>query len=87
MDDEGRISTHFWLTQGMARSIGVNVNEALRKGRLDRGAYAELVARCCHCARTSDCMGWMARQGAGAEALPLWCAVKPAIEALKEPAC
>lgn len=87
MDEDNRFSRHFWLSQGMARSIGVNVNEALRVGRLDRDAYAELVARCCHCARTEQCLGWMARQGAGAEALPGWCALKPELEALKEPAC
>jgi hypothetical protein len=83
MEDHGRLSKHFWLTQGMARTIGVNVNEALQSGHLGRGEYAELVAQCCHCDRCESCMAWMGRQLTGADALPDWCAVKPRLEALK----
>ncbi|TCO73928.1 DUF6455 family protein [Rhodovulum euryhalinum] len=86
MEDQGRLSKHFWLTQGMARTIGVNVNEALRAGNLGRGEFAELVATCCHCDRTERCIPWLARQGAGAEGVPDWCPLKARLEALKEPA-
>lgn len=86
MEEHGRLSKHFWLTQGMARTIGVNVNTALGCGRLGRGEFAELVAQCCHCDRTEKCLAWMACQRAGAETLPDWCAVKPGLEALKQPA-
>lgn len=86
MEDHGKLSKHFWLTQGMARTIGVNVNDALRDGRIARGEYAEMVAACCHCDRAEHCMAWMGQQAAGAEALPGWCVVKPRLEGLKEPA-
>ncbi|MBN2906379.1 MAG: hypothetical protein JXJ18_06715 [Rhodobacteraceae bacterium] len=86
MEDQGKLSKHFWLAQGMARTIGVNVNEALSVGRMGRGEFAELVARCCHCDRGESCMAWMACQSAGAEDLPGYCALKPRIEALKETA-
>lgn len=84
MEDHGKLSKHFWLTQGMARTIGVNVNEALRAGRIGRGEYAELVAHCCHCDRAEQCLAWMGQQQTGAETLPGWCAVKPRLEELKE---
>jgi len=86
MEDHGRLSKHFWLAQGMARTIGVNVNDALQSGHIGRGEFAELVARCCHCDRSETCMAWMGHQGAGAETLPGWCALKDRFEALKSPA-
>ncbi|TCP62369.1 hypothetical protein EV663_102214 [Rhodovulum bhavnagarense] len=86
MEDHGKLSHHFWLTQGMARTIGVNVNDALRDGRMGRGEYAEMVAKCCHCDRSEQCMAWMGKQTAGAERAPGWCAIKPGLERLKEPA-
>lgn len=86
MEDQGRLSKHFWLTQGMARTLGVNVNAALRCGRMGRGEFAELVAACCHCDRADTCMAWMALQTSGAEELPDWCALKSRLEALREPA-
>lgn len=86
MEDQGRLSKHFWLTQGMARTIGVNLNDALKGGRLGRGVFAEMVAQCCHCDRTERCMPWLGRQGAGAEAIPDWCPLKSCLEPLKEPA-
>ncbi|MBK1636409.1 DUF6455 family protein [Rhodovulum adriaticum] len=86
MEDHGKLSKHFWLTQGMARTLGVNVNDALKDGRMARGAYAELVAACCHCDRAESCMAWMGQQTAQADTLPDWCAIKPTLEALREPA-
>ncbi|MGC9417457.1 MAG: DUF6455 family protein [Rhodovulum sp.] len=84
MEDQGTLSKHFWLTQGMARTIGANVNAALKDGHMGRGEFAELVARCCHCDRTERCMPWLAQQGAGAEEIPDWCPLKARLEALKE---
>ncbi|OLS52367.1 DUF6455 family protein [Rhodovulum sulfidophilum] len=86
MEDQGRLSQHFWLTQGMARTIGVNLNHALRSGQLGRGEYSELVARCCHCGRAEACMGWMGHQVSGADCPPDWCAVRCSLKALKKPA-
>ncbi|RAP41422.1 hypothetical protein BYZ73_10795 [Rhodovulum viride] len=86
MEDQGRLSKHFWLTQGMARTIGVNLNDALRSGQLGRGEYSELVAACAHCGRAEECMRWMGHQVTGADRLPEWCAVGVRLEALKEPA-
>ncbi|MHC0053394.1 DUF6455 family protein [Actibacterium sp. D379-3] len=83
MEDNGRLSRHFWLTQGMARSIGVDLNGALKAGRLDRADYTQTVATCCGCGKSRRCMEWMALQGRGADALPDYCAIKPVLERLK----
>ncbi|ARE42187.1 hypothetical protein RGUI_4046 [Rhodovulum sp. P5] len=84
MEDHGNLSMHFWLAQGMARTIGVNVNQALNEGQIGRGEFSELIARCCHCDRSDTCMTWMGQQVSGAEALPGWCALKDRFEALRE---
>lgn len=86
MEQNGRLSKHFWLAQGMARTIGLNVNEALRTGRMDRGDFSELVATCCHCDRSETCMAWMGKQARLCDSLPGWCALKLPFEALKESA-
>lgn len=86
MDDGGKLSRHFWLTQGMARTVGLKLPAALTEGRLARADLAEFVAECCRCNRSEHCMAWMAVQSGGAEAPPGWCALKPRLEALKETA-
>ena len=83
MEDLGRLSRHFWLTQGMARTIGVNLNAALKSGRLTRDTYGETIAHCCACGRAQRCMGWMGRQSAGADRLPRFCEIAPVLEQLK----
>lgn len=83
MQDCGRLSRHFWLTRGMARTIGVNMSEALRDGKLSLAEYSHAIATCCACGQSARCIEWMSHQGAGAAALPEFCAVKPVIEALR----
>jgi len=83
MQESGRLSRHFWLIQGMARTLGVNLNEALRTGRLGRNVHAGAIADCCACGKTARCMGWLAQQGAGADELPRYCRLKPLLEGLK----
>ncbi|MEX5727541.1 hypothetical protein Ga0609869_000894 [Rhodovulum iodosum] len=86
MDDSGKLSTHFWLAQGMARTVGLKLPAELKAGRLDRSDLAHFVAECCCCDRTDHCISWLAVQARGAETPPVWCALKPRIEALKETA-
>lgn len=83
MELDGRLSRHFWLTQGMARSIGVDINGALRCGALKRDDYAQMVASCCDCDQSARCIGWMAKQGAGARSLPEFCPIKTVLEQIQ----
>lgn len=84
MEENGKVSRHFWLSQGMARTLGVDLNGALRDGRLARNDYADAIGQCCTCPHVRTCMGWLARQGAGAEAAPGYCALAPLLERVKQ---
>lgn len=69
----------WWLTYGMARSIGVNLPRAVLDGRLTRKDLAAMVGRCQRCGRSDDCTLWLAKPGAG---VPEFCKIKSEIEAL-----
>lgn len=84
MEEAGRLSRHFWLTQGMARAVGVNLNAALQEGRISRADYAQAIAECCHCAHHQRCLDWLAVNGAGAERQPAFCAIGPMLDGLRE---
>uniref|UniRef100_UPI003561947E DUF6455 family protein n=1 Tax=Phaeovulum sp. TaxID=2934796 RepID=UPI003561947E len=45
----GNTDLHFWITRGMARRHGVNLNELIADGVISRGDLAEMVARCRNC--------------------------------------
>lgn len=83
MEESGKLSRHFWLTQGMARAVGVNLNEAIRTGELERADYAQLIAECCTCAHCGKCLTWLATNGAGAAQQPDYCAMGPLLERLR----
>lgn len=71
----------WFLTQGMARSVGVNLPQAVVDGWLTRGELAELVDRCHRCGKATTCAGWLAHPGIRGE-LPGYCRNKDGIEAL-----
>lgn len=79
---DGTLSRHFWLTQGMARSIGLDLNRALRSGELPRDAYSQMIASCCDCDCSGACIAWMAQQGGGATAPPDFCPIAGALKRL-----
>lgn len=82
MQDSGRLSRHFWLTRGMARTVGVNLNAAVKDGRLPRSEFAVAIATCCACGRSHRCIGWMAQQTSVPESAPDFCALKPVLDSL-----
>lgn len=69
----------WWLTHGMARSIGVSLPNAVLDGWLTRKELAELVGRCQCCDKDQDCTAWLARAAVG---VPDFCENKAEIEAL-----
>lgn len=84
MKDDGsfRAMQHYWLTQGMARTVGVNLCAAITAGALSRGGLETLVARCEACGRQADCMAWLGRT-ACAEAPPSYCANRQPLTELR----
>jgi hypothetical protein len=74
---------HFWLTQGMARTVGVNLTEAIAAGRMTRDDLAHMVVRCAGCEFPERCVRWMADGRHLGEDPPAYCLNHEAIEAIR----
>jgi uncharacterized protein DUF6455 len=71
----GDIERHFWLTRSVARSIGVNLSEAMAENHLSPEDYSIMVTQCraegCH----EACQRWLASQTTAiADGPPAYCA-------------
>lgn len=64
----------FWLTRSVARTVGLNLSEAMCRGDLAPDEYAAMVTRCRMCAHAETCEQWLAQNGAGADRVPDHCA-------------
>lgn len=80
----GTARDHFWLTLGMARSLGVNLTDALQRGDLGRGDYADLVTQCRGCDAARACVVWMGQQTDIAARAPDFCANQAAYGGLQD---
>lgn len=83
MSKLGDPSMHFWITIGMARTLGLNLSDAMLDGRLSQSTYIDLVARCSACPQAQMCMQWMGQQTSLAAAPPENCPNAAALGALK----
>ena len=72
----------FGLTRGMARSVGVDLIEAVTEGWYTRQELSDLVQRCAACGQVTRCSAWLAATPRAAS-LPPYCANKAEIEALR----
>ncbi|WP_139229854.1 DUF6455 family protein [Litoreibacter janthinus] len=68
----GDSRTHFWLTTGMARAVGVDLSAAIHQGLLTRSDYAEMVNECRKC-EFADCRAWLDEQWDGPVEAPKAC--------------
>jgi len=84
MEYLGDLDCHFWLTRSMARSLGLNLSEAMKAGLLHADHYAEMVARCRKCTHVGDCQLWLAHSGSEAARAPAFCAHAQMLNTLKE---
>ena len=73
----------FWLTRSVARTMGINLSEAMAEGRLTSDEYARMVTRCRTCNCVDQCELWLARSGAGAASAPAVCANADTFNRLK----
>uniref|UniRef100_UPI0035622118 DUF6455 family protein n=1 Tax=Phaeovulum sp. TaxID=2934796 RepID=UPI0035622118 len=70
----GNTDLHFWITRGMARRHGVNLNELIADGVISRGDLAEMVARCRNCSGVHGCLAFLSEARAErAMTAPDWC--------------
>lgn len=63
----GDPARHFWLTRSVARTMGVNLSEAMAAGQLSAPGYAQMVNSCRKCRNTARCEAWLS-VGRGAPA-------------------
>ena len=72
----------FWLTRSMARTVDVNLTEAMHESALVPADYAAMVTRCRMCPDPEGCEAWLAVHGAGADRVPDHCANSEMLNAL-----
>lgn len=80
----GDIERHFWLSRSVARSIGVNLSNAMADKRLSSEEYTMMITRCraqgCH----EACQRWLAAQtGDRPNTPPEYCAIADILKRLK----
>jgi hypothetical protein len=76
MSGPSRFSQHYWLTNGMARSVGINLSHEIRSGRLAHKELQDTVARCALCPNAGQCAQWMGHQCAVASDPPAYCEIR-----------
>lgn len=74
MTQLGDIRTHYWMTAGMARAVGVDLAEARHSGVLSDQGYAALVTSCRSCCYMEECRAWLGTAGDGGAVVPEGCA-------------
>lgn len=79
--DDPDASLAWSLTRGMARTLGVNLIEAVTEGWYSRAELARLVERCANCGLSEHCCAWLAVTPT-AKALPSYCRIKHDLEVL-----
>jgi len=68
----GDTRAHFWLMMRMSKTVGVDLGEALREGRLSARSYADAVTRCRGCDNAQGCAAWLDQTETAAHT-PVYC--------------
>lgn len=72
---------HFWITQSVARSVGLRFSDAMQRGLLSEDDFAALVTACQKCPYVEFCVAHLGEARALGE-VPEFCANKDALEML-----
>ncbi len=84
MGELEKIDTHFWLTRSVARTVGINLTEAMAAGRLAPEEYSQMVARCRLAGCSGRCAEWLGAQTEGhASDTPPYCVHAAQLRALR----
>jgi len=80
----GDIEEHFWLTRSVARTVGINLTEAMAAGLLAPEEYSRMVTRCRAAGCSGRCADWLGRQAGGrASHTPPFCVHGDQLRALR----
>lgn len=80
LGDEAR---HFWMARSVARVMGLNLGDQMRRGRLRPQQYEVMVAACRGCALVEQCEKWLAGQSDIAKAPPPGCRISAPLTRLR----
>ncbi len=79
----GDIERHFWLTRSMARTVGVNLSEAMSAGIMAPDEYSRMVTRCRQADCAERCAEWLGQHTSGSVSdPPPFCAHASQLKAL-----
>lgn len=74
MCDARTLNRHAALVSRMAETLGLDLTQVMREGRLQSEAWRDAVLDCTCCTAPEACMAWLAeRHETGAEAPPDYC--------------
>lgn len=80
LGDEAR---HFWMARSVARVMGLNLAEQMRRGRLRPEEYEVMVAACRGCALVEQCEKWLAEPRVQASTPPPGCRISGPLTRLR----
>lgn len=69
----GETRTHYWLTQDMAKAVGVDLCDAFNGEELTQRDYADLVQSCRGCTCVKACQDWLDRLDPSERPAPGFC--------------
>ncbi|WP_224826457.1 DUF6455 family protein [Cognatishimia sp. MH4019] len=78
----GNPRTHFWLTLGMAKATGVDLNSAFYEAKITRSDYSGLINRCRGCTQADTCGAILGGCMGRLENAPEFCLNRTTFEAL-----
>lgn len=79
----GNIFRHLWLLRAVAEAAGVDLDQAVKAGRLSGLDYARMVTSCRGAGCGKSCALWLpARRGGDTPAVPEFCASADAFRRL-----
>lgn len=73
MSDDKKLERHAGLVDRMAKSQGVDMDEAVQRGDLSPDQMDQTVYTCLGCSQTEACERWLSLNTEGAEATPGYC--------------
>ncbi|MCG7573491.1 DUF6455 family protein [Phaeobacter sp. CNT1-3] len=81
----GSLKRHFWLAKRMAKTTGVDLEQARADGALSQRDWAGMVARCRSCTAPEACSNWLDKSAlsGGAESQPTYCENRARLQSLK----
>jgi hypothetical protein len=82
MEQHSAIRKHAELFDSMASAMGVDVEEAVMRGRMEFDAIADSVLRCAGCSHPDRCAGLLA-DGSRLAAVPDYCQNRSLLENLR----